>query len=409
VRLREISEAISDYAESFDASALTGTEALLGMREATRIENIAASLKAACSARMAETEVHRGTGARSAAELLARESGTTIGAAKDAIESARRLADQPALADAVARGTVSAQQTAVISEAAAADPNAEATLLAQVTAGASLPELREQAARIKAAAHPDPEARRRRIHNERFLRQFTDGEGGWNLRMRDNPEVGAQIMARIDEITDEIFAKAYRDGRRERREAYAADALLQLATQAPGDGAKKTPSKAKVIFRVDWTAWLRGYPVEDEVMELIGFGPVAASTIDDALAAGGFVAAVITKGQQLTGVAHLGRAPTATQQSALEWLYPSCAALGCAQVARLQRDHRIDWAKTHITMLDWLDLLCPHHHDLTTRKNWQLVEGTGKRAFVEPDDPRHPHHRGHANAPPVALPRGAAL
>ncbi|HZN15314.1 MAG TPA: DUF222 domain-containing protein [Acidimicrobiales bacterium] len=395
MRLAEIRDAISEYAEGFDASALTGTEALLGIRAAARIENIAAALKAQCSARVAETELHRGLGARSAAELLAKESGTTIGAAKDAIESAQRLADQPALNDAVLRGRVSAQQTAVISDAAAADPSAEATLLDQVAAGASLPELREQAARIKAAAHPDPEARRRKIHAERYLRSFTDGEGAGNLRMRDNPEVVAQVMARIDELTDDIFRAAYRDGRRERREAYAADAMLQLASgSSNGTGA---PAKAKVIFRVDWPAWLRGYPTDGEVMELVGFGPVAASTIGDALAAGGFVAAVITKGARLTGVAHLGRAPTAKQQSALEWLYPTCAAMGCAQVARLQRDHRIDWADTRVTMLDWLDLLCAHHHDLKTRKNWQLVAGTGKRAFVDSDDPRHP---GNAHAPP---------
>jgi hypothetical protein len=271
-------------------------------------------------------------------------------------------------------------------------------LLDQLQSGASLPELREQAARIKNAAHPDPEARRKKIHDERFLRQFTDGEGGWNLRMRDNPEVGAQIMARLDQITEEIFHEARREGRQERRDAYAADALLRLATREPGDG-KKRSAKAKIIFRIDWAAWLRGYPVEDEVMELVGFGPVAASTIDDALVAGGFVAAVITKAKLLTGVAHLGRPPTTKQQTALEWLYPSCAVMGCAQVARLQRDHRIDWADTKITLLEWLDLLCPHHHGLKTQKNWQLVAGTGKRAFVPPDDPRHP---GNANAPPVA-------
>jgi hypothetical protein len=257
--------------------------------------------------------------------------------------------------------------------------------------------LKEESLRVKAAADPNRETTQTRIHAGRHVRTFTDAEGGWNLKMRDNPEVGAQIMARLDQITDAIFRSAYRERRRDRREAYAADALVELATGPPTEGAGKA-AKAKVIFRIDWEAWLRGYPADGEVMELVGFGPVAASTVDDALAAGGFVAAVITKGQQLTGVAHLGRAPTAKQQSALEWLYPTCAAMGCAQAARLQRDHRIDWADTKVTMLDWLDLLCSHHHDLKTRKNWQLVAGTGKRTFVDPDDPRHPRN---ANAPPV--------
>ncbi len=164
-------------------------------------------------------------------------------------------------------------------------------------------------------------------------------------------------------------------------------------------GPAKSSGQAKVIFRIDWAAWLRGWPEGGEAMDLVGYGPVAASAIDDAIEAGGLVAAVITKGEQLSGVAHLGRAPTAKQQTALEWLYPSCAAAGCNAVARLERDHRIDWAETHITMLEWLDRLCSHHHDLKTRKNWMLEHGRGKRAFVGPDDPRHP---ANANAPPTA-------
>ncbi|MGH9125348.1 MAG: hypothetical protein ACRDZ8_11570, partial [Acidimicrobiales bacterium] len=50
------------------------------------------------------------------------------------------------------------------------------------------------------------------------------------------------------------------------------------------------------------------------------------------------------------------------------------------------------WADTHITLLEWLDLLCTHHHRLKTIYGWALIAGTGKRAFVPPDDPRHPRH-----------------
>jgi hypothetical protein len=61
--------------------------------------------------------------------------------------------------------------------------------------------------------------------------------------------------------------------------------------------------------------------------------------------------------------------------------------------------HRVDWATSHLTVLDLLDRLCSHHHDLKSLDNWALVDGGGKRPFVPPDDPRHPRH---ANAPPVA-------
>jgi hypothetical protein len=81
----------------------------------------------------------------------------------------------------------------------------------------------------------------------------------------------------------------------------------------------------------------------------------------------------------------------------LEWIYPTCAVEGCGQSARLQRDHRIDWSTSKVTMFDLLDLLCAFHHGLKTTKGWRLVEGRGKRPFVPPDDPRHPQH-----APPDA-------
>ena len=124
---------------------------------------------------------------------------------------------------------------------------------------------------------------------------------------------------------------------------------------------------------------------------MAGFGPVAASAVRDLVDTGDpFLAAVVTRGQKVVGVAHLGRRANATQQTALEWLYPTCAAEGCTSVAWLENDHRVDWAASHTTVLELLDRLCSHHHDLKTIDNWALVAGRGKRAFVPPDDPRHP-------------------
>ena len=92
-------------------------------------------------------------------------------------------------------------------------------------------------------------------------------------------------------------------------------------------------------------------------------------------------------------MAHLGRRPNAHQRSALDWLYPTCAVEGCGVRSRhCQTDHRTDWATSHVTVLELLDRLCKLHHDLKTYQGWGLVEGKGKRAFVAPEDPRHPRH-----------------
>ncbi|MBX7071257.1 MAG: HNH endonuclease, partial [Microthrixaceae bacterium] len=61
------------------------------------------------------------------------------------------------------------------------------------------------------------------------------------------------------------------------------------------------------------------------------------------------------------------------------------------RAARLEFDHRHDWARVQTTELANLDLLCDHHHDLKTYEGWQLVDGTGRRPMVPPSDTRHPN------------------
>lgn len=168
-------------------------------------------------------------------------------------------------------------------------------------------------------------------------------------------------------------------------------------TKGRSRGAARRPrggAAVKLLVRIDYDTWLRGVPTSGETCELVGFGPIAVSAVRELVEQGDpFVAAILTKGKDLVGVAHLGRRPNAYQQSALEWLYPSCAVEHCTARAHLEADHREDWARTRFTMLDLLDLLCHRHHALKTRSNWALVPGTGKRAFVPPSDPRHPRYR----------------
>ena len=70
-----------------------------------------------------------------------------------------------------------------------------------------------------------------------------------------------------------------------------------------------------------------------------------------------------------------------------------CTREDCTRTQRLENDHREDWAKTKHTRLDESDPLCGHDHDLKTHHGWALIEGTGKRPMVPPDDPRHPKNK----------------
>jgi hypothetical protein len=154
---------------------------------------------------------------------------------------------------------------------------------------------------------------------------------------------------------------------------------------------KLAGSPARVMIRVDLDTLLRGVPAEGELCEIAGHGPVPVSVIKDLAAQpNSFIVGVLTKHHQIQGIYHHRRRPNAHQNSALDFLYPTCAARGCNARAGLQSDHRVDWAKTKYTVYDLLDRLCPHHHRLKTQNNWALVPGTGKRDFVPPQHPQHP-------------------
>ena len=392
-RLSELREAMGAYAAGFDAELISVPDCERVVEEATALEHMAATVKALAAARLSDSEAWKGDGDRSPAHRLARQSGTTVKEAAQALETGKALGVLPATAAAARRGELSPAQAATIADASGFDPRAEAELL-EAAGKLSLRELQEEAARKK-AARDDLEARREKIHRSRHLRTYTDPEGAGHLHLRDNPEVLARLMGVIVPIRDRLAREAAAEGRVEPLEALAADALAE----AVGSGGGKDTHK--VLARIDLEALLRGYPTDGEVTEVVGYGPVAVSAIAEMLEAGGFLGLILTRGEQVLGVAHPRRRPSAYQQSALEWLFPTCAAEGCGAPVR-EWDHRLDWSATHLTLLDWLDGLCCFHHDKKTHEGWGLVEGTGKRPMVGPDDPRYPKNRPKQHSPPEA-------
>lgn len=224
------------------------------------VERLATAAKTLLAERVDESRVWTRAGDRSAAEYLARTSGSSVGVARSGLETAKRLRRLPATEAAVRRGALSRAQTEAIADAAAVNPAAEGSLL-ETAERSSLVELREQANRAKAAGDPDPDATHRRIHARRCLRRFTDGEGAWNLHARGTPDAGAAFNAALDPIIDEIFRGARRDERRESRDAYAFDAVIELARRArvgagasdptmrPGAAVEASPHSASARHR----------------------------------------------------------------------------------------------------------------------------------------------------------------
>src|SRR5207248_3206106 len=115
-----------------------------------------ASIEARAAARAEDCGAWARSGDRSPAHHLARITGTTVGQAMGAMETARKLEKLPEAKAAAGAGKLSAQQAEAIASAASADPGAEKTLL-EAAQRLSLKELRDEADRVKAAADRDAE------------------------------------------------------------------------------------------------------------------------------------------------------------------------------------------------------------------------------------------------------------
>src|SRR5581483_4895051 len=150
------------------------------------------------------------------------------------------------------------------------------------------------------------------------------------------------------------------------------------------------------ILRLDLEALLRGRVEGDELCEVAGLGPVPISTARDLLGES-ILKLVVTKGDDVANVTHLGRGPKVAQKIALLWQSPCCSVEGCTRT-RIEFDHREPWASTKHTKLDELDPLCSFHHHPETprrlgarRRDRQTREGAARssRPSQEPAEARH--------------------
>lgn len=376
-----------------------------------RIVRTATAARILLARRVDDSMEWKRKGFRSAAEYLAARSGTSLGAAKSDLETSNALRDLPETRDQMLDGSLSPDQGGVIAGAAKRNPGAERNLI-KTAKKSNLHELREEAAKAKAAADPTPEATHARLHRERRATRCTDAEGARNLRLRGPVDSASVIEAELDRLTDKIFRERGKAGTTECRDAYAYDAAVEMARRsaradhAAGGAGAKAPKQSRpehlALLRLDISALWRGYVEGDELCEITGLGPipvgVARRLLGDAL-----LKLVITNGQAVAHVTSLTRGPTQAMRYALLWTSPTCTAEGCTRTI-VEHDHRTgaEYKDTKHTRLDELDRVCNGHHDLHTHHDWALIAGTGMRPMVPPDDPRHPRNTG----PPGTGPPG---
>ncbi len=392
-----------------DPDGVSTSEAVRLYETLERAGRAIAASKTLLAKRVAAGREWRRKGHGSPAELLAEISGGSLGSARGELETSEALGGLPATKRALLEGEVSEAQGRVIVGAAKVNPGAEGRLLeAAKTANHSA--LRDEALRAKAAADRDPAATHRRIHADRRASRHTDAEGAWNLQARGTVAEGSIFSSELDRLTDEIFRDRGKASTRECRDAYAFDALIEMARRSSGlrherpgahGGESSSPRRRLkapqhlALLRLDVAALWRGYVEGDELCEVTGLGPIPVE-VARTLLGEAVLKLIITKGIDVASVTSLTRGPTQAMHYAKLWTSPTCTVEGCTRtIIEYDHVHGAEYRHTRHTRLDELEPVCHTHHDLHTLHGWALVTGTGKRAMVSPDDPRHP-----ANAPP---------
>src|SRR5579863_10415530 len=228
--LAGLKHACSAFAARFDAALVPPAQLGQVLADAGTIEKIFANIAATSAAQIA---LRGGASIREAVTGLAHASGTSLSEAAKALETARQIEAQPEVARAVRSGELSRQQAGLVAGAVANKASAAPQLL-ELARSASMRELAEESLRTRSFGQ-GAEARRQAVHDSRLLRFYTSTDGAFNLHARGTPEEGAMVMATLRPLVDKAFEAARKQGRRERPEAYAWDALVDLASSGGGE------------------------------------------------------------------------------------------------------------------------------------------------------------------------------
>lgn len=453
----EVTDMVTDlrvFAGRLDPDRIDDHDVAQVLADLGRASRLVHGMVAIMARRAAEIRTAERHGSRNAVADLAQATGTSPTAARRLLDTSARLKDQPDVAAAVRDGLLSGEQAEAVADAVAASPTAALDLL-DAAATQSVADLKRTCRDTRHAADPDPDATRRRHHVNRSCKTWSESDGEWKAFLSGPADVGARFAAALRSEHDDVFAAARAAGHREPDAAYRLDALLTVmergaaaaesappaaaGTAAPhaaaaadrtaaahatpagdadasaddvahhpthrpaptnsGSGQvalrRRSGRQTKVIVLVDAAALRRGSVAGGETCTIAGVGPVPLSAVKRLIPDAHL--AYVLRDAHNTSVVHLGRQATAHQRTALEARGYECAVPTCRSTHLLEIDHVCDWAFSRRTVLDDLDWLCPHHHELKSRKGHRLTGPPGRRRW-ETD-------LGHVlSAPPDTIP-----
>jgi hypothetical protein len=256
----------------FDASVVLASEAVAVVAELGEAQRFIAGMQMAAAARVAEAGVWKAKGHASAADWLAKESGSSVGEAAGVLDTARKLEQLPATRDAVREGRLSPQQARAVAGAASVAPGQEQQLL-DAAARSTFQDLKAEAQRVQAAA-TDDSTRERRNHRKRSMTTGTNGDGAWWLSLRGTGLAGARFLEQFLPYREARFAMQRTDGVHESYENRCFDAAMDMFGIDLPDPTSPGPSSPK--------PWRRGRPGTNPDGRPVPVGVPAATSTDGA-------------------------------------------------------------------------------------------------------------------------------
>ena len=203
---------------------------------------------------VAESErAARAVGDACVADSLVRSTGMSRGAARRAARQAKIIAEQPAVAGALACGDINTDQAEAIARADVGDETRRELVAAAASEGTDATRERAAAAEI-AARNETPEQRFMRQHANRFLRFYNNRDGMVCLEGALDPDSGARLKAKVAAIANRMWRtdKKQPPSRRRSPEQRDIDALCAATSQSsrprPGRSASSAEGPSHPVF-----------------------------------------------------------------------------------------------------------------------------------------------------------------
>ena len=322
---------------------------------------------------------------KSCAHWISWRCGIDLGAAREHVRVARRLAALPLIRASIERGELSYSKVRALTRMDDVEREQELLDLAR-TATASQLERMVRAYRGVVAVQSG------HIRDDRFLSIVPDDDGSFSIRGRLRAEEGALLHAILRTAKDALFRELDQDLPAVSPDAHPeahthtrpglVDALMRVAESfSPDGGATAIADRFQVVVHIDHDA----LSARDGVAALGDGTPLATETVRRVCCD----AAVLVTSERNGRTTRFGRktrtVPPALRR-ALRRRDGGCRFPGCHQCLGVDAHHIEHWAHGGSTDLDNLVELCRHHHRLLHEGRYSVARKTdGTLSFHRPD------------------------